>query len=60
MTAGVGDSHIHAAVVVEIFGDDEWVRLMIENPILIERPIVITSKKAAIGRPPEKILDLIK
>ena len=40
--------------------DAEWVCLMIENPILIERPIVVASKKAAIGRPPEKVLQLIK
>ena len=37
----------------------EWVKLMIDNPILIERPIVITSKKAVIGRPPEKVLELM-
>lgn len=37
----------------------EWIKLMAENPILIERPIVITSKKAALGRPPENVLGLI-
>lgn len=39
--------------------DAEWLKLMVENPILIERPIVISSKRAVIGRPPEKVLDLI-
>lgn len=37
----------------------EWIKLMAENPILIERPIVITPKKAALGRPPENVLGLI-
>lgn len=39
--------------------DAEWIKLMVENPSLIERPIVITDKKAAIGRPPEKVLTIL-
>ena len=38
---------------------DELIQAMIENPILIERPIVINGNKATIGRPPEKILDIL-
>lgn len=32
---------------------------MINNPILIERPIVIANDKAAIGRPPENVLTIL-
>ncbi|MGR3636204.1 MAG: arsenate reductase (glutaredoxin) [Shimia sp.] len=32
---------------------------MADNPILIERPIVITPSAAAIGRPPEAVLDIL-
>jgi len=39
--------------------DAEWIKLMCDNPSLIERPIVITDKKAAIGRPPEKVLNIL-
>ncbi|ODS02317.1 arsenate reductase [Methyloceanibacter marginalis] len=40
-------------------GDDELLALMVENPILIERPIVVSGDKAAIGRPPEAVLDIL-
>jgi len=40
-------------------GRDELIQAMIENPILIERPIVVRDGKAAIGRPPEKILEIL-
>lgn len=40
-------------------GDDELLALMVENPILIERPIVVSGEKAAIGRPPEAVLDIL-
>ncbi len=35
------------------------IRAMVEHPILIERPIVVANGKAAIGRPPEKVLDIL-
>jgi arsenate reductase len=40
-------------------GDDELLALMAENPILIERPIVVSGEKAAIGRPPEAVLKIL-
>lgn len=39
--------------------EDEWIRAMVENPILIERPVVINGGKAVIARPPEKVLDIL-
>ncbi len=39
--------------------DEALIALMVENPILIERPIVVTGGKAAIGRPPETVLAIL-
>jgi arsenate reductase len=32
---------------------------MVENPILVERPIVVSGIKAALGRPPEAVLAVL-
>ena len=37
------------------FNDDEWIKILIENPKLIHRPIVVAKHKAVIGDPPENI-----
>lgn len=39
--------------------EDQLRDLIVANPILIERPILETAQTAVIGRPPEKILDVL-
>jgi arsenate reductase len=35
------------------------IRAMVEHPILIERPIAIANGRAVVGRPPERVLDVL-
>jgi arsenate reductase len=41
------------------FSEDEWIQIMVDNPKLIERPIVVKNGKAALGRPPENVMEIL-
>jgi arsenate reductase len=40
--------------------DAELIRIMSAHPKLIERPIVVKGRRAALGRPPEAVLQLLR
>jgi len=42
------------------YSDDEWIKILCKNPVLIERPIAIEGNKAIVGRPPQKIMTILK
>lgn len=39
--------------------DEEWVKSLVSYPKLIERPIVVKGNNAVIGRPPEKVEEIL-
>lgn len=43
----------------ESLDDDRLIEAMASHPRLIQRPIVINGKQAALGRPPEAVLDIL-
>lgn len=43
----------------EQLGEEQLIQAMVENPKLIERPVVLANGKARIGRPPESVLEIL-
>ena len=39
--------------------DDEWIKILVEHPQLLERPIVTNDLQAVLGRPPENVNKLL-
>lgn len=39
--------------------EEEWMEVLLDNPVLLERPIVEKEDIAFISRPPEKVLEII-
>lgn len=39
--------------------DDQLIDAMSQHPRLIERPILVVGEKAVVGRPPEKVLEIL-
>ncbi|NKB44712.1 MAG: arsenate reductase (glutaredoxin) [Alphaproteobacteria bacterium] len=48
-----------AGLDIASMSDAAIVKAMTEHPAIIERPIVVSGKKAAMGRPPESVLDIL-
>ena len=41
------------------FTNEEYIDILYNNPILMQRPIIVKDNSAVIGRPPIKVLDLL-
>ncbi len=48
-----------AKVDPDALSESALIAAMSEHPEIIERPIVINGAKAAVGRPPERVLDIL-
>ena len=52
--------NIHLLVINKYLSDAQLIDAMIAHPILINRPIVVTNKGAALCRPSERVFELLE
>ena len=45
--------------LAKVHDEDTLIAAMVAHPRLIERPIVVNNNHAALGRPPEQVLDIL-
>ena len=57
--SGPGRRAVRASGVTGDEADAELIELMVENPTLLQRPIGVLDERAVVGRPPERLLDLV-
>ena len=43
----------------DLYKEEALIQAMVDNPKLMERPIVVANGKARIGRPPEQVLEIV-
>ena len=55
-----GEDEYQSKVAGKNLTDAQLLVAMADNPVLIERPIVVMGERAVIGRPPENVLRLLK
>ncbi len=39
----------------KVLSDEEWIKVLVKNPKLLHRPIIVNGNKAVLGNPPENI-----
>lgn len=54
-----GEAEYKEHIQGKILSRPEVIALMVANPVVIERPIVVKDGRAAVGRPPESVLDVV-
>jgi len=54
-----GEGQFAALGLSDATPDDDVLRAMAENPILIERPIIVRGGRAVVGRPPELVREIL-
>ncbi len=54
-----GESVFDKFLLNEDSSAGDWIEAIVEEPVLLERPILIAGLRAVVGRPPENVLGLV-
>jgi len=54
-----GENEYRETVMGRALSRQQKIAAMVSTPVLIERPVVVCNGRAAIGRPPENVLDIL-
>ena len=54
-----GEEPYKARYAGKSLSDAQWLEALAAHPILIERPIAVRGGRAVVGRPPERVLELL-
>ena len=55
-----GESAFKENYMGKTLSEEEWIEAILSHPILLQRPIIVKGDKAVIGRPIEKVMELLK
>ncbi|MFK7969856.1 MAG: arsenate reductase (glutaredoxin) [Bacteroidia bacterium] len=55
-----GEAVFETSFKNKTLSEEDWIDAMVQFPILIQRPIIVRGDKAVIGRPIERVLELLE
>ncbi len=59
LVAAMGEENQTLNLADSSLSEEALIQAMVDNPKLMERPIVVANGKARIGRPPEQVLEIV-
>jgi arsenate reductase (glutaredoxin) len=43
----------------KVLTEEQWLQVLLQHPVLMQRPVAVNGNRAIIARPPEKVLEIL-